>query len=138
MFNIKRLIIVMVIGMLAIFTSCSIPSMFNPDSYGRKNDNTFVFFKPSNLDTLYVSEYGEDLGSESLNGIEYDVFWEEEGGNVKIISYYQPIHELYLTGLSGDRADWVKSGDTISISGIEMEPMENGYYRLMLYEDLTR
>lgn len=134
-------LIIIGISILASFTSCSVPSMFNGDSYGKKWNNTFVWIKPSSPDTLYISTYGENLGSPSLNGIEYNVTWEElgsvKGSRVKIISNYAPIHALHITGID-ERGDWEENGDTLSISGIKMAPMENGYYRLMLSEDLTK
>lgn len=141
--NRPALIIVIILSLVAYasLTSCSIPSMFNPDSYGKKWQNTFVWIKPSSQDTLYISTYGEDLGSPSLNGIEYNVIWKEsdigKGNTVKITSNYAHIHALHITGMN-ERGDWEENGDTLSISGIKMAPMENGYFRLALSEDLTK
>lgn len=133
------ILIILCVVSFAVLASCSLPSVFNPDSYGKKWENTFVFFKPSNLDTLYISTYGEDLGEPSLNGIEYQVEWQEtsEKHTVKITSYYHKVHAVHFSGFD-EYQFWIEEEDTFTLTDTELLPMENGYYRLMLSEDLTK
>lgn len=140
--NKRPLLITLVIictALLASLTSCSIPSLFNPDSYGKKWENTFVFLKPSSMDSIYVSKYGilDDTAVQILNDTDYRVEWIKNAGlepQVKITVFFGKVHEAYL----GDYfMDQIENTFQYEVTPF-IEPDDKGYYRIMLTEDLTR
>ena len=130
---------------LALFYGCSIPALLNPDSYGKKWENTYLFFDPLDMETIYVSKKGMiETASSQANDQDYKITWVKTGKSyrLEITSYFHRFHFAYFSGY--DAADqeeeipWEQDGQTFSVTSNKLLPPEVGFYRISLSEDLTR
>ncbi len=131
--------------LMLMLSGCSIPALLNPDSYGKKWENTFLFFDPENLENIYVSKYGifEGTGLQQ-NDTDYLVKWESIPGGfqITITSFF---HDVFAVDFSGykvapgqEEIPWEINGRTFTLKMDEVSPPENGFYRIALSEDLTK
>lgn len=125
--------------------SCTIPSMFNSDSYGKKWDNTFIWFNPNDLDTIYISKTGSISDAKPAhNGLDYRVDWEEKNGKYRlsVISFSAPIFALYFEGYDTNDVDeelpWIFNGLGYVLESNKLLPPVNGFYEIVLSENLTK
>lgn len=126
------------------FFSCD-PSIINTDSYGKKWENTFLWFHPNELETIYVSKNGDpDSAVESKNNTDYTLSWSTNGDNydLSFSSKNHPIHFAFFDGYPvesvNEEIPWIVDDGTFYLSSDKLLPPENGLYRIMLSENLTK
>lgn len=130
---------------LAFMYGCSIPSLLNPDSYGKKWENTYLFFDPLKLDTIYVSKKGM-IGTaiSQDNNQDYQITWTKCGQSYSlgISSYFHRFHFAYFSGYNAanmeEEIPWEQDGNTFTVTSEKLLPPEEGFYTISLSEDLTR
>ncbi|GAA4309420.1 hypothetical protein GCM10023115_35730 [Pontixanthobacter gangjinensis] len=128
-----------------LFSSCNPVALVNPDSYGDKWDNTYLWFKPGQLNTIYVSDTADPATAEPIpNDSDFLIEWskKEKVYNLKVTSYYTDIDFAWFTGYDADSSSeeipWVHDGNTIELQSVKLlEPSEDGgMYRISISDDL--
>lgn len=125
------------------FTSCNPIALVNPETYGEKWDNTYLWFKPRDMTTIYISDSGDPETAEPIpNDSEFLIEWDKKGEvyTLKITSYYQDIDFAWFTGYDADNASeeipWIHNGNTIELQSAKLLPMENEAYQISISDDL--
>lgn len=125
------------------FTSCNPIALVNPDTYGQNWDNTYLWFKPGDMNTIYISDNGNPETAEPIpNDSEYLIEWDKKGEvyELKITSYYQDIDFAWFTGYDAENASeeipWIQEGNTIRLQSAKLLPTENGAYQVSISDDL--
>ncbi|PKD15885.1 hypothetical protein APR41_11430 [Salegentibacter salinarum] len=136
--------IILLLFFIHLFLGCD-PSIINPDSYGKKWKNTFLWFNPDNLETIYVSKNGDpDSAVESKNNTDYTLSWSTTGDtyDLSFSSKNHPIHFAFFDGYPvesiNEEIPWLKDDGKFHLSSERLLPPANGLYRIMLSEDLTK
>ncbi|WP_405200221.1 hypothetical protein [Christiangramia sp. LLG6405-1] len=129
--------------MLVLFSSCNPAALVNPDSYSDKWENTYVWFSPSDLSTIYVSGNGDpETALPVPNDSDYLIEWSKKGEiyELKITSYYQDIDFAWFDGYdaenNSEEIPWIQEGNTLELISEKLLPSENGKYRISLSDDL--
>lgn len=129
--------------MVACFTSCNPVALVNPDTYGEKWENTYLWFKPGDMGTIYISDNGDPETAEPIpNDSEFLIEWNKKGEvyELKITSYYQDIDFAWFTGYDAENASeeipWIQNGNTIELQSSRLLPAENGAYQVSISDDL--
>lgn len=124
-------------------TSCNPIALVNPDTYGDKWDNTYLWFKPGDMNTIYISDNGNPETAEPIpNDSEYLIEWDKKGGvyELKITSYYQDIDFAWFTGYDAENESeeipWIQNGNTFQLQSAKLLPAENGAYQVSISDDL--
>ena len=127
---------------LSGFTSCNPIEMVNPDTYGDKWNNTYLWFKPGDMETIYISDSGDPETAEPIpNDSDFLIEWDKKGEiyKLRITSYYQDIDFAWFTGYdaesSSDEIPWVQDGNTIELQSAKLLPSENGTYQISISDD---
>ena len=125
------------------FTGCNPIALVNPDSYGDKWDNTYLWFKPGDMETIYISDNGNPETAEPIpNDSEFLIEWNKKGKvyKLKITSYYKDIDFAWFTGYDADNASeeipWVRDGNTLELQSAKLLPSEDGTYQISISDDL--
>lgn len=128
---------------LILFSSCNPAALVNPDSYSDKWENTYVWFSPSDLSTIYVSGNGDpETALPVPNDSDYLIEWSKKGEvyELKITSYYQDIDFAWFDGYdaesNSEEIPWIQEGNTLELVSEKLLPSENGRYRISLSDDL--
>ncbi|TQI69474.1 hypothetical protein JM79_0354 [Gramella sp. Hel_I_59] len=143
-FKTKRAFFLPVIALvLILFSSCNPAALVNPDSYSDKWENTYVWFSPSDLSTIYVSGNGDpETALPVPNDSDYLIEWSKKGEvyELKITSYYQDIDFAWFDGYdaenNSEEIPWIQEGNTLELVSEKLLPSENGRYRISLSDDL--
>lgn len=119
-------------------------SVINPDSYGDKWNNKYVWFNPNNLEVIYVSETGDVKTTTAIpNKTEYSVEWKQEADEYTLVitSNYHPIDFAWFTGYDAENNEeeipWIKEGNTFTLESSKLLPSEGGLYQISVSDDLT-
>lgn len=135
------LVVVLFLGL----TSCNPIALVNPDSYGDKWENTYLWFKPGEMNTIYISESGDPTTAKPIpNDSDFLIEWNEKGEvyNLKVTAYYNDIDFAWFTGYDADNTSeeipWIHNGNTIELeSGKLLDPTEgDGMYQISISDDL--
>lgn len=125
------------------FSSCNPIALVNPDSYGEKWDNTYLWFKPGDMKTIYISDSGDPETAEPIpNDSEFLIEWNKKGEvyKLKVTSYYKDIDFAWFTGYDADNPSeeipWIQNGNTIELQSAKLLPLENGAYQVSISDDL--
>ncbi|WP_300433849.1 hypothetical protein [Christiangramia sp.] len=125
------------------FASCNPIALVNPETYGEKWDNTYLWFKPRDMTTIYISDSGDPETAEPIpNDSEFLIEWDKKGEvyTLKITSYYQDIDFAWFTGYDADNASeeipWIHNGNTFELQSAKLLPMENEAYQISISDDL--
>lgn len=129
--------------LLGAFTSCNPVALVNPDSYGDKWENTYLWFEPGDMSTIYISDNGDPSTAEAIpNDTEFLIQWSEKGEvyELNITSYYQDIDFAWFDGYDADNSSeeipWIHDENSIRLRSSKLLPSENGKYRISISEDL--
>ena len=133
-----------IVVLFLFLTSCNPIALVNPDSYGDKWDNTYLWFKPGEMNTIYISDSGDPTTAQPIpNDSEFLIEWNKKDKvyNLKVTSYYQEIDFAWFTGYDAENASeeipWVQNGNTIELqSGKLLDPSEGGMYQISISDDL--
>lgn len=126
-------------------SSCNPVALVNPDSYGKKWDNTYLWFKPGELNTIYISDTADPATAEPIpNNSDFLIEWSENKSNynLKVTSYYTDIDFAWFTGYDAENPSeeipWVKNGNSIELKSEKLlEPTEaGGMYQVSISDDL--
>ncbi len=124
-------------------TSCNPVALVNPDSYGDKWDNTYLWFKPGDLNTIYISDNGDPTTAEPIpNDSEFLIEFNKKNRvyNLKVTSYYKDIDFAWFEGYDADDSEeipWIQNGNTIELQSEKLlEPSAIGMYRISISDDL--
>ncbi|MDR5591471.1 hypothetical protein [Christiangramia sp. SM2212] len=117
--------------------------MLDSDTYGAKWDNTYLWFKPDDMETIYISDSGDPETAEPIpNDSDYLIEWDKKGEvyNLRITSYYQDIDFAWFTGYdaqsSSEEIPWVHDGNSIQLQSAKLLPLEDGAYQISISDDL--
>jgi len=129
--------------LVVLLSSCNPAALVNPDSYSSKWENTYVWFSPADLSTIYISNEGDPETAVPVpNDSDYYVEWSEKGKvyKLKITSYHRDIDFAWFDGYdAGDDSEeipWVQEGNTLELVSEKLLPAESGRYRISLSDDL--
>ena len=126
-------------------SSCNPVALVNPDSYGDKWDNTYLWFKPGEMNTIYISDSGDPSTAKPIpNDSEFLIEWDKKKKvyNLKVTSYYKDIDFAWFTGYDAENASeeipWIHEGNTIELQSAKLlEPTEEGgMYQISISDDL--
>lgn len=126
-------------------TSCNPIALVNPDSYGDKWENTYLWFKPGEMNTIYISDSGDPSTAKPIpNDSEFLIEWDKKQKvyNLKVTSYYTDIDFAWFTGYDADNASeeipWVQNGNTIELQSAKLlaPTGEDGMYQISISDDL--
>ena len=135
----------LVVVFFLCLSSCNPAALVNPDSYGDKWENTYLWFKPGEMTTIYISDTADPATAEPIpNDSDFLIEWDkkEKVYNLKVTSYYTDIDFAWFTGYDADSSSeeipWVHNGNTIELqSGKLLDPSQNsGMYRISISDDL--
>ncbi len=123
---------------------CNPVALVNPASYGDKWDNTYLWFKPGEMTTIYISDNGDPNTAEPIpNDSEFLIEWDKKNEvyNLKVTSYYQDIDFAWFTGYDAENASeeipWVQNGNTIELQSSKLlDPTDGEMYQISISEDL--
>lgn len=144
-FSNKNLVFIPIVILFLSLSSCNPVALVNPDSYGDKWDNTYLWFKPGEMNTIYISDSGDPNTAEPIpNDSEFLIEWSKKDKvyNLKVTSYYQDIDFAWFTGYDADNASeeipWVHDGNSIELQSAKLlEPSQPGeMYQISISEDL--
>lgn len=131
------------VGLFLCLTSCNPIALVNPDSYGDKWDNTYLWFKPGEMNTIYISESGDPATAEPIpNDTEFLIEWDKKGEvyNLKITSYYKDIDFAWFTGYDAENPSeeipWIWEGNSIELQSSKLLPSDEGMYQVSISDDL--
>ncbi len=123
-----------------VLTSCGVT---DPDNYGKKWENTFVWFNPNNLSSLYVSKTGDIKEAYMIpNDTDFLISWNHCSNlySLSIQSYFSPIDFAYFDGFKAvdieDEIPWQIEEGVYSLQSNKLLPPVNSWYRIMLTEKL--
>ena len=125
-------------------TGCNPVALVNPDSYGDKWDNTYLWFDPEDMTTIYISDSGDPATAEAIpNDSDFLIEWDKKDKtyHLKVTSYYQEIDFAWFGGYdaknSSEEIPWVQNGNTIELESEKLlEPGNEGMYHISLSDDL--
>ena len=125
-------------------TGCNPVALVNPDSYGDKWDNTYLWFKPGEMNTIYISDSGDPDTAEPIpNDSEFFIQWDKKDKvyNLKVTSYYQEIDFAWFTGYdaenSSEEIPWIQNGNTIELQSSKLlAPTDGDMYQISISDDL--
>ena len=126
------------------FSACNPVALVNPDTYGDKWDNTYLWFKPGEMNTIYISETADPASAEPIpNDSEFLIEWNKKDKvyDLKVTSYYQDIDFAWFTGYDADSSSeeipWVKNGNTIELQSDKLlAPTDGDMYQISISDDL--
>ncbi len=128
---------------MLLITSCNPIALVNPDSYSDKWDNTYLWFEPGDMNTIYISDNADPETAEPIpNDSEFLIEWSKKGVvyKLKIISYYKDVDFAWFTGYDAEtdseEIPWVQNGNTLELESSKLLPAENGKYQISISEDL--
>jgi len=133
-----------VIALVFLFSSCNPIALVNPDSYGEKWDNTYLWFKPGEMNTIYISDNGDPTTAKSIpNDSEFLIEWNKKDKvyNLKVTSYYKDIDFAWFTGYDADNPSeeipWIQNGNTIELQSEKLlAPTDGEMYQISISDDL--
>ena len=126
------------------FCGCNPVALVNPDSYGDKWDNTYLWFKPGDMQTIYISDTADPETARSIpNDSEFLIEWDkkDEVYELKVTSYYQEIDYAWFTGYDADSKSeeipWIHDGNTIELQSEKLlAPTDGEMYQISISDDL--
>jgi len=132
------------IALVFLFSSCNPIALVNPDSYGEKWDNTYLWFKPGEMNTIYISDNGDPTTAKSIpNDSEFLIEWNKKDKvyNLKVTSYYKDIDFAWFTGYDADNPSeeipWIQNGNTIELQSEKLlAPTDGEMYQISISDDL--
>ena len=131
-----------IITITQFFTSCSDVDILDSDTYGNRWDNTYLWFKPGEMETIYVSKTADEKTATPVpNNGDYLIEWQSEGKiyTLKVTDYTQDIDLAWFTGYDAvdeyDEIPWVIKDNTIELTSENVLPAENGMYQVFLTDD---
>ncbi|MDT0690680.1 hypothetical protein RM549_12850 [Salegentibacter sp. F188] len=144
--------LLLLISIVGITASCSVPAMTNPDSYQRKHEVFAVDFNPSNLNNIEISKMDEGTWIEMgqvKNGqnSKYSISIEDDHlivtanetpmdvPNYKTWLNYAMEELGYTTSSPYDVFDTVEEGWIYSIDLEEFPLVEAEEHRMIMYEN---
>lgn len=120
-------------------------SLLNPDSYGVKWENTYLWFNPDDLETIYISENGEINSARDIkNKTDFEIIWTKNGEDYELIftSNVDRIDfawfEGYPVSSPNEEIPFIVENNVYHLSSNKLLPLENGLYRISLSKDLTK
>ncbi len=135
---------VFIVVLFLFFTGCNPVALVNPDTYGDKWDNTYLWFKPGEMTTIYISDTADPDSAEPIpNDSEYLIEWSKKDKvyDLKVTSYSQDIDYAWFTGYdaesSSEEIPWVKNGNTIELRSEKLlDPTDGDMYQISISDDL--
>ena len=132
------------ICILMSLTSCNPIAIFNPKSYSDKWSNTYVWFKPAALDSLYVSNHLDFNEAVKLpNKDKYLVEWEDLGSSYRLYveNRNEEIDFAWFDGYAAENdheeIPWIYTGTGILLESDQLLNTDaTGYYCISLSNDL--
>lgn len=142
--KLKTLKLILLFITIIILSACD-PSLINPDSYGVKWKNTYVWFNPEDLETIYISEQGEiNSAKKIINNTDFEVDWTTNGEGYELIftSNVDRIDFAWFDGYPVDNINeeipFIIVDNVYYLSSNKLLPPENGLYRISISKDLTK
>lgn len=126
------------------FSACNPVALVNPDTYGDKWDNTYLWFKPGEMKTIYISDTADPDSAEPIpNDSEFLIEWSKKDKvyDLKVTSYYQDIDFAWFTGYdaenSSEEIPWKHDGNTIELQSNKLlAPTDGDMYQISISDDL--
>lgn len=119
--------------------------MLNTDSYGTKWDNTYLWFNPDDLETIYVSDNGEINSAKDINNkTDFEIIWTRNGEAYELTftSKLDRIDYAWFEGYPVDSPSeeipFIIEDNVYYLSSNKLLPPENGLYRISLSKDLNK
>lgn len=126
--------------------SCNPIALFNPKSYGGKWSNTYLWFLPEDLNTIYVGGTGKLSEAHKLqNGTDYLILWREKNGEyfLRVESFVEDVDHAWFDGFDTEdpteEIPWNYFEDGVELQSDRLrEPDSTGYYHVSLSNDLRK